>query len=305
MTSLSASGMKVAFITCLSALAIAGCGENPDSSKQKSKVQIVGGKAVASSVDDERMFSTVALTTDHKSTSQRSSKALFDAGKSFCTATIISDSALLTAAHCLADFDQQSLNQNGKLILPNPKDFIASFGPEVGKSEQWIRAKAVIPHPDWKPHLTLSSEPDSAPRDIGLVILERPIPEGYFPAKVADEGQMLAEKQPVHLLGFGVTWSRLNNNTGVLREVQLPLQRVNQKSETLIVSSWLRGACAGDSGGPMYVRDQDQKWSVVGITSAGVEIFQTCIGLNNSFTDVRTNRNWIKSVLHEHGQELL
>lgn len=284
---------------------IVSCGENPTNNDRKSEIKIVGGKVLQASVDDERMFSTVALTTDHKSSGQRNSKAMLDAGKSFCTATIISESALLTAAHCLADFDQQSLNKNGRLILPDSRDFIASFGSQVSTSEQRIRAKAVIPHPQWQPHLTLSSNPADAPRDIGVVILERRIPDGYFPAKVANSELQLSAKQAVHLVGFGVTWSRLNNNTGVLREVEVPLKKVSLSSETLIVSSWLKGACAGDSGGPMYVRTADGSWSVVGVTSAGVEVFQSCIGLNNSFTDVRANREWIRTVLNEYGEDLL
>jgi len=305
MKSFSTRGFKASLIATFSSVMFVACGENPDSNSGKSKAQIVGGRAIQATVDDERAYSTVALTTDHRSASQRGAKTLFDAGKSFCSATIISDSALLTAAHCLADFDQQSLNKSGKLILPDSRDFIASFGARVGSSEQWIRAKAVIPHPDWQPHLTLSNNPASAPRDIGIVILERPVPKGYFPAKVASTELDIVANQRVHLVGFGVTWSRRNNNTGVLREVEVPIKRVSQKSETLVVSSWLKGACAGDSGGPMYVRSKEGAWSVVGVTSAGVEIFQTCIGLNNSFTDVRSNRDWIRDVLQEHGQDLL
>lgn len=282
-----------------------GCAEDGKPTDRNSKAQIVGGKVVAATVDDERIQSTVALTTDHQSPSSRSGRTLLDSGKSFCTATIISESALLTAAHCLADFDRDSLQKNGKLILPNSRDFVASFGTHVNKREYTIRAKAVIPHPDWTPHLTLSADPERAPRDIGIVILEQPIPAGYAPVKVATEEADLPENQIVHLLGYGVTWSRRNNNTGVLREVQVPIKKVNRKSETLIVNSWFRGACAGDSGGPMYMRDNAGAWTIVGITSAGVEIFQTCIGLNNLFTDVRSNRNWIRKTLGDFGQDLI
>ena len=301
----SSSALGVSLVAAFSTFIMVSCGENPDTQRRNSKAQIVGGTVVQSTVDDERAFSTVALTTDHRANTQRGSKTLFDAGKSFCTATIISDSALLTAAHCLAEFDQQSLNKSGNLILPSSRDFIASFGSQVKASEQWIRAKAAIPHPEWQPHLTLSSDPSSAPRDIGIVILERPVPKGYFPAKIANDDLDIFKNQRVHLVGFGVTWSRRNNNTGVLREVEVPIKKVSLKSETLVVSSWLKGACAGDSGGPMYVRSPEGRWNVIGVTSAGVELFQTCIGLNNSFTDVRANRDWIHTILREHGQDLL
>lgn len=86
-----------------------------------------------------------------------------------------------------------------------------------------------MPHPEWDPLQTLSGNPNSAPHDIGVVILEEEIPSNYQPVEVASENFELKEKQQVTLVGFGVTLSRRNNNTGLLREVQLPLQGVDKK----------------------------------------------------------------------------
>jgi hypothetical protein len=55
----------------------------------------------------------------------------------------------------------------------------------------------------------------------------------------------------------------------------------------------------------MYTRTAEGKWVVVGVTSAGIEIFQTCIGLDNSYTDARQYKNWIRGILRENGDELL
>ncbi|NBW82039.1 hypothetical protein EBR21_09830, partial [bacterium] len=46
------------------------------------------------------------------------------------------------------------------------------------------------------------------------------------------------------------------------------------------------------------------KWHVVGVTSAGMEIMQNCIGLDNLYTDARPYKAWISSTLAERGIEL-
>ncbi len=289
----------------ISSLILVACGENGKVEDIHSQVNIVGGRAIPEDVSDARRVSTVALTTDHRSVRRPSSTPLFDSSRSFCSATVISKKALLTAAHCIQDFDPQTKLKGDSWILPTARDFIASFGIKVGKQGAWIRAKKVVPHPEWDPLQTLSGNPNRAPHDIGIVILEDEIPSNYQPVEVASENFELKEKQQVTLVGFGVTLSRRNNNTGLLREVQLPLQGVDKKSQTLNVGSWMKGACAGDSGGPMYTQDANGKWLVVGVTSAGIEIFQTCIGLDNSYTDARAHKNWIRSVLQGNNDDLL
>jgi len=300
------SSDNISSLSLLTLPFLAACqGVGTQEGKKLSHVNIVGGHPVSINSNDARRLSTVALTTDHRSARQTNANPLFDIGRSFCSATIISPRALMTAAHCIQDFDQQTYTKSSAFILPSSKDFIAYFGLKVTRDGHWMRAKKVIPHPDWDPDATLSGNPSKPAHDIGIVILESDIPEGYQPVEVASEDYILREKQKVSLVGFGVTLSRRNNNTGTLREVELPLQNVDTRAQTLNVGSFMKGACAGDSGGPMYVRDTSGKWTVIGVTSAGVEIFQTCMGVDNSYTDARPNKSWIRSVLRENGTDLL
>ena len=307
MSQIPTRGMKWTTVF-LTSLFFAACGrQDPALRRQssESKVLIVGGKAVGDSVTDARRVSTVALTTDYKDAGRSGGMPLFDLGHSFCTATVISKRALLTAAHCIQEFDPRSRTKSASFILPDSRNFIASFGLKVGKEGQWTRAKKVIPHPEWDPMQTLSGNPMKAPHDIGVIILESDIPSDYKPVAVADTNFPLEENQTVTLVGYGVTLSRRNNNTGTLREVQTSLQSIDKANQLLTVGSWMKGACAGDSGGPMYAQDASGKWHVIGVTSAGVEIFQTCIGLDNSYTDTRGHKSWLRQVLKEHNDDLL
>jgi secreted trypsin-like serine protease len=301
----SVSSKVFLHIVLFSAVLSAGCGTDKRKKvSEHSKINIIGGSPVDPNLDDARRLSTVALTTDALSPRSRSGSHLLDLGRSFCTATIIEKRVLLTAAHCIQEFDPRTNQKSSAFILPASKDFIASFGTRVSKNADWIRAAKVIAHEDWSPALTLSGDAGAPPNDIGLVILEKDVPQPYTPVEIADESVEFREGHPVTLVGYGVTRSRRSNNTGTLREVELPVKSIARRSQQINVGAFLKGACAGDSGGPMYMQNEQGKWLLVGVTSAGIEIFQNCVGVDNSYIDARSYKQWIKSKLATEGIQL-
>ena len=268
---------------------LSACGTAPNK-EVLSDIDIVGGQPVPESRNDVRRTATVALTTDVKGSDASLPPAL-DRGSSFCTATIIAKNAIVTAAHCLQKFDAKTKKKVDGNIFPMAEDFIVYFGTQVSREGTWIRAKRVVPHPDWNPTLTLQPAPASAPHDIGVIVLSEDIPEGYEVAKIAPLDMKL-DGGAVYLAGFGVTKSRNKNDTGTLREVETKFQSLDKKSQRLTVGAWGRGACAGDSGGPAYVKNGNN-WFVTGATSTGPELFGRCIGVANNYTDIRYYTGWI------------
>lgn len=286
----------------LLAIFATGCGQNSwTAESEESALNIVGGQPVGSEVEDARRLSTVALTTDHRNTRRSEHPHLLSQGRSFCSATIIAPRVLMTAAHCLQDFNPQTNTKSSAFILPSTSAFIAYFGTRVAMNGEWLRAENVIAHPEWDPALTLQAGGGLPAHDIGLVILEKDVPPPYQPVAIADESFNVQVSQPVTIVGYGVTRSRRNNNTGTLRQVTVPLKKIDSHAQLLGVGAFMRGACAGDSGGPMYIRNEEKKWSVIGVTSAGTEIFQNCVGFDNTFTDARAHKNWIESALAKQG----
>lgn len=289
----NARSVAFAFLALPGFLVLVACG-SPDSAREsQSDVKIVGGSKVSEVQDDPRRYSTVALTTDAQG-SDRSKPPLLDQGVSFCTGTIIGPRTILTAAHCLEKFDQRSGRKQG-LLLPSEANYLAFFGTRVSKTGKVIRAARVIPHPEWDPKSTLQPSPRSAPNDIGIVVLSEDVPEGYKPVALAEPSLDLRGK-PVYLAGFGVPFSRAAGNTGTLRQVDMRLTNADGTAKRLAIGGGiLRGACAGDSGGPAYIREGND-WKVVGATSTGAEILTACIGVVNNYTDARQYASWIASV---------
>ena len=289
-------------VTLLSLFAFSSCAAPVAQQSVDSQELIVGGSPVAENAQGAPRWSTVALTTDLPSSKDPSKGPLLEQGHSFCTATIISKTVVMTAAHCLQKMDNNTRQKLPELVLPKEENFLVFFGPKVGTTGKWIKAKKVIPHPEWDPNQTLSPAPTKPANDIGLIVLSEGIPEGYMPVQLARPTLSLKGKS-VFLAGFGVSFNRNKNDTGILRQVQVTVQNADESTFRLGVGGeFFKGACAGDSGGPAYFKEGDT-WMVVGATSTGAEIFGTCLGIVNNYTDARHYFNWIDATITDNGQE--
>lgn len=277
----------------LSAAINTGCGQS--TGIQTSDPKIVGGSEVPDSQQDAIMWSTVALTTDSARPDSPDTSTLIDKAQSFCTGTIINKRTIVTAAHCLQQFDPDTRQTLPDLVLDGDDKFVIYFGNKVNRSGRWVRAKKVIPHPEWSPSETLSPAPANAANDIGIVILSGDIPDTHRPVTIADHATRLDPAKEVYLAGFGVTLNRAQNDTGILRTVATALSNEEGNIKRFTVGQFFRGACAGDSGGPAYV-NVNGDLQLAGATSTGAEFLGTCLGLINNYTDVRYYKDWIESV---------
>jgi secreted trypsin-like serine protease len=288
------SNMLAAGTTAVIAAAfLSACGTQQNDNS--SDLKIVGGTDVPSSQQDARLWSTVALTTDIVRPSAPDQPPLIDQNHSFCTGTIVNARTIVTAAHCLQGFDPETRQKLPGYILPEVKDFVIFFGNKVDRNGSWIRAAKVVPHPDWDPNQTLSPSPNAAPNDIGVIVLSADIPASAKPVAIADQNLNLPANQDTFLAGFGVTRSRNDNDTGTLRQVTTPLTKAENNLKRFTVGQFFRGACAGDSGGPAYIKVNGE-FQVAGATSTGAELAGNCLGLVNNYTDVRFYKGWIESV---------
>jgi MYXO-CTERM domain-containing protein len=147
-------------------------------------------------------------------------------GQAFCSATLITPTVVLTAAHCLPPNIPEITNSYG--------DIEVFFGTQVGNGTV-IQVVDGWTNPAW--------DDDATYDDIGLVRLASAGPATPLLANGANVGQF----QAVRIIGFGVT-SANASDSGTKREGTSYVQDLDPYA--MILGSSPSATCFGDSGGP-------------------------------------------------------
>jgi hypothetical protein len=202
-----------------SLLALAGCGPDDDGGAEgigTTEAEIVNGEADAGDP------AVVALTAQ---------------GQVFCTATLITPSVVLTAAHCLPP------------NLPIPTHQIAVRFGDGTTAGELIEAHDSWAHPSWN---------DSALYDdIGLLQMKAVASVAPVPRNTL----ALATGTPVRIVGFGVT-SEEGTDSGVKRMGSATVEASD--GYVIELAPTPSSTCYGDSGGPTFAGE-----AIAGVHSRG------------------------------------
>jgi hypothetical protein len=150
--------------------------------------------------------------------------ALTVQGQVFCTATLITPSVVLTAAHCLPPHTGFATQQ----ISVRFGDGVAAGGELIGAHDSWA-------HPAWNDNALYD--------DIGLLQMKSVAPV----SPIARNAVPLGGGEPVRLVGFGVT-SEMGTDSGVKRMGSATVESTDAFILELTPSP--SSTCYGDSGGP-------------------------------------------------------
>jgi hypothetical protein len=193
-----------------------------------------------------------------------------------CTASIISDKLLLTAAHCVSS---------------SPTSLYVVFGTNVESTDIIVRrVVTTATTPVW----AARQGQDLNTGDMAMVGFVGGLPDGYKPAELLSDASVLKDGDAVTLAGYGTSDGVAGTGAGKLRFVDTTIQTAAySESEILMEQSKGHGACHGDSGGPAYV-NVNGKRLLIGVTSRGVNDPDNHCGVSSAYTSIAYYADWVK-----------
>lgn len=203
-----------------------------------------------------------------------------------CGATIISESWILTGAHCMNSVAKEELG-----VLVGDHNLYT-----ISNSQKFIKVKEKVVHPDYNKRGNLTSPLNN---DIGLLRLEYPIvftsqvsplclpalgETGFGGSAYGNGSTTELDTTGLDIVGKNATvlgWGKINDQgvySDALRAVEVEIldndvcnRLFGIMTETMMCTSGSngRGTCYGDSGGPAIVKQADGSYVQVGILSFG------------------------------------
>jgi Trypsin len=230
-SSSSALGRVLYVLTIFMSLFFNGCEDASDPIHFETHSQtIIGG-------ENETGYPAVGSIVFKKWLSQHSS----------CTATLIKEDWILTAAHCIKD---------------GTKGLTFSTGPTATAGKRYQFAEAIT-HPRYY------DNPIGSLYDIALIRLAEPVPgDVAIPISYTVTSMDSLIGESVLYIGYGST----SGTTSILglgkkRRVSLPIERIDPITYSHGFDG--SGLCFGDSGGPGLV-EIDGELQIIGVTSASL-----------------------------------
>ncbi len=231
-------------------------------------------------------------------------------GRFRCSATLISPTVLITAAHCTVDTVGSTLVTFDSVIAEQPPSpFPVAADPSVGYTPEEIAAAGylsgtAIAHPDY------SNFTDPANwNDVGVIVLDEPV-TGITPATLAPENYLDQFAQPTlnrtifELVGYGTEVRKPESGPQKPQPMSYPLIRryttsPGQKLTPQILQlngnpNDVRGGggtCFGDSGGPVFLNGY-----LVAVTSYGYTANCRYLG-GYQRVDIPVVQDWLDTVL--------
>jgi V8-like Glu-specific endopeptidase len=189
-----------------------------------------------------------------------------------CTGTLISKSAILTAAHCVAD-DYEPAIKEGRLR------FILGYSAEDPNAEVKKITRAAYPNKsnsDTFIYRKVEVENGVLTKDdVAIAYLESDIsiqPMLLESATGETIDKVVRSGEPLTFVGYGfysISDAGVGSGAGKKRQAQVPISDVTETTFGYKSNSNGQNTCRGDSGGPALMETPPFGWKLVGITAYG------------------------------------
>jgi V8-like Glu-specific endopeptidase len=181
-----------------------------------------------------------------------------------CTGVIIAKDAILTAAHCVDEMKKGSI----------------SFGLNK-KNLEFRQIRDYFQHPKYDGDV--EGLIDTPVNDVMVVRFFGDLPSGYEPAEILDQGIVQSE-MTVILAGYG---RDEDDHYDYLKMTEVKV--VEAKPYEFRTEEKKTGSCDGDSGGPVFFKNADEKYILVGSVSRG----DTNCHQYGIYENISYYKNWI------------
>jgi len=224
-----------------------------------------------------------------------------------CTASVLSRSWALTAAHCVEDQDGRYPDGTyGPYVAPSAFDVVTGTSSLLDGGGQRLAVAKIHVHPD---HRAGGFE-----ADVALLRLSRPTSAPAIAVVAAAEAALDDPGRTTTVMGWGVTIQGSSQPSPDLRSVDLPIQsastcsnayppgpadalgNVDYRDRTMFCAGPLSGgkdSCQGDSGGPAVAKAGDGSWRQIGTVSFGLGC--ALPGFPGVYSRLAATSSWIGS----------
>ena len=210
-------------------------------------------------------------------------------GAAFCSGTLIDDTWVLTAAHCIEGSEAaEGFRSDGYTIY-----FVTATNVWNASYDEWHEVSDMIAHPYY------SGSETNIQNDIGLLELRYSL-NSITPA-ILNTSTPSTNWGDITYVGFGLTGDNNENSMGVRRTVDVPIWNYlpyDQQTLYTYDPSGQTNICSGDSGGAAF-RYTSGNYLLAGVNSFGFDInggYPHCEGAGAAAGSTRVDAylNWIQ-----------